>query len=182
MAYHTIHQLRIVSRIYTRHTRINLFQPGPLYALSNLTAATAIGIAVPTWLWFWLISSASRARYVSDVLPSLFFGTIIAVTFVWPLLGAHRLLIREKQRLQDEVGRRMGSTIGALNEAVDADEVGGAAGALTNMLNGLIVEQGVINKLRTWPWQPGTVGGVGIAYLAPLIIWLLQRLLGRLGV
>ena len=32
LVYHTLHQLRTVDVIYTKHTRINLFQQGPLYA------------------------------------------------------------------------------------------------------------------------------------------------------
>jgi hypothetical protein len=37
--YHTIHQLREINRIFTRHTRINLFRMKPLYAFSSVTAS-----------------------------------------------------------------------------------------------------------------------------------------------
>ncbi len=182
IAYHTLHQLRLVSLIYTRHTRINLFQQGPLYALSNLAALSAIGISIPTTLWYWLISSASSSLALPDLFSSIFFAAIIVVTFVWPLAGAHRLLEREKQRLLDEVGRRMEATIQQLHGQIDAGELGTGRGALAETLNGLMIEQGVIQKLRTWPWQTGAAGSVGVALLAPLVIWLIQRLLSRLGI
>jgi hypothetical protein len=44
--YHTVHQLRLVSQIYSQWTRVNLFQLGPLHAFSQLTARTALGIIV----------------------------------------------------------------------------------------------------------------------------------------
>jgi hypothetical protein len=50
MVYHTLHQLRMVSAIYTQHTRINVFEQGPLYVLSGLTARTAIGISIVTYV------------------------------------------------------------------------------------------------------------------------------------
>ena len=41
--YHTIHQFRVISRIYTRHTRVRLLHLGPLYAFSRVTQQTTIG-------------------------------------------------------------------------------------------------------------------------------------------
>ena len=48
--YHTIHQLRVINRIYTRHTRVNLFRMGPLYAFSSVTALTAVSLTLPTYV------------------------------------------------------------------------------------------------------------------------------------
>jgi hypothetical protein len=182
LAYHTIHQLRTVSRIYTEHTRINLFQVGPLYALSNLAARTAIGISVPTYFWFWLNFASPSGLSLSDILLAVFFSTIIVVTFIWPLLGAHRLLEREKQRLQDEVARRIETTMAAFHNHIDTGQPDDARGALKNTLDGLVIEQGVIQRLRTWPWQTQTISGVGAALLLPMTIWIIQRLLQRLGI
>ena len=44
-----------------------LFQIGPLYALSNLAARTAIGISVPTYLWFWLNFASPSGLSLSDI-------------------------------------------------------------------------------------------------------------------
>jgi len=181
VAYHTIHQLHMVSLIYTKHTRINLFQLGPMYTLSNLAARTAIGIALPTYLWFWLNFSAPSGLSLSDVIPAIFFGSIILVTFIWPLLGAHRLLEREKQRLLDEIAQRIETTITELHNRIDTGELDDKRGVLKDTLDGLVIEQGVIHKLRTWPWRTETVSSVGAAFLLPIIIWVFQRMLTRLG-
>jgi hypothetical protein len=72
--YHTLHQLRLVSTIYTRHTRINLFQQGPLYAFSSLTARTAIGIGLPTYVWFQANSAYGMGTSASDIIQTVFLG------------------------------------------------------------------------------------------------------------
>ena len=182
VAYHTIHQLRMVSQIYTTHTRINLFQVGPLYALSNLAARTAIGISVPTYLWFWLNFASPSGLSPSDIFLAIFFSTIIVVTFIWPLLGAHQLLDREKQRLRDEVARRIEQTMAALHAHIDSGQPDDTRGALKNTLDALVIEQGVIQKLRTWPWQTEAISSVAAAFLVPMIVWVIQRWLQRLGV
>jgi hypothetical protein len=180
LVYHTIHQLRMVNAIYTNHTRINLFQLGPMYALSRLTARTAIGLGIPTYLWFQVASSSSSGTSPSDLFETGLMGAVIVATFVWPLWGAHSLLEREKQRLQDEAALRIEATIAVLHGRVDSADLQ-ERGALKDTLEGLVTEQRVIDKLRTWPWRTETVSGVGLAFLLPIIIWIVQRVLERLG-
>ena len=180
VVYHTVHQLRMVSEIYTHHTRINLFQLGPMYALSGLAARTAIGIGIPTYIWFQVNSVSSVGVSPADIFETIFMGIIIVATFIWPLWGAHNLLEREKQRLQDEVARRIEATIATLHNRVDTGDLKDR-GPLKETLDGLVAEQGVIDKLRTWPWRTETVRGLGLAFLLPIIIWVVQRVLERLG-
>jgi hypothetical protein len=179
--YHTLHQLRLVNTIYTQHTRINLFQQGPLYAFSSLTARTAIGVGLPTYVWFQANSEYGMGTSASDIIQTVFLGGLIVVTFLWPLLGAHRLLAREKQRLQDEVGRRIEATLAILHQRADSSDLQDFA-AQGGVLDRLLTEQGVIDKLRTWPWRTETVGGLGVAFFVPIVIWVVQRILERLGV
>jgi hypothetical protein len=181
LVYHTLHQLRMVNAIYTEHTRINLFQRGPLYTLSGLTARTAIGIGIPTYAWFQANSASAPGTSAYDIIQTVFLSIVMIVTFIWPLVGAHNLLEREKQQLQDEVGRRMEAALSTLHRQVDSGEPG-ERGALKETLDLLMTEQGVIDKLRTWPWQTGTVSGLGVAFLVPVLIWIVQRVLERLGI
>ena len=179
--YHTIHQLRMVNEIYTHHTRINLFHAGPMYALSRLAARTAIGLIIPTYLWSQVGTDASAGEADVGIFEATFYGVMIALTFVWPLLGVHVRLEKEKERLKDEVARRVEATIAELHRRVDSGDMQDR-NALKVTLDGLVAEQGVIDKLRTWPWQTQTISGVGAAFLLPLFIWLVQRLLERMGV
>jgi hypothetical protein len=179
--YHTFHQLWMVNAIYTRYTRINLFQPGPLYALSTLTALTAIGLAIPTYTWFQFDRIASGTTSPSSIFETLVLSIVIILTFIWPLAGAHNLLDREKQRLQDEVGQRVEATIGALQSRIDAGELADS-GALKETLDVLVTAQGTISRLRTWPWRTETVSSVVLTFLLPILIWIVQRVLERVGV
>jgi hypothetical protein len=179
--YHTLHQLRLVSTIYTRHTRINLFQQGPLYAFSSLTARTALGIGLPAYVWFQANREYGMGTSASDIIQTGFLGGLIVVTFGWPLLGAHRLLEREKQRLRDEVGRRIEATLATLHQQADTGDLQDFA-AQGGVLDRLLTEQGVIDKLRTWPWRTETVGGLGLAFFVPIVIWIVQRILERWGI
>ena len=179
--YHTLHQLRTVNEIYTRYTRINLFHLGPIYALSSLAARTAIGIAIPTYAWFQLASLSAVGNSPSDIFETIILAFIGIATFIWPLLGAHSLLEREKQRLKDEVAQRIEATIASLHGSVDTAALENR-GPLKDTLEGLVAEQGVVDKLRTWPWRTETVSGLGFAFLLPILIWVVQRILERLGI
>jgi hypothetical protein len=181
VVYHTLHQLRMVNAIYTRHTRINIFEQGPLYTLSSLTARTAIGIAIPTYLWFQADTLLDSSTSAADIFETVFLGIVVLITFIWPLWGAHTLLEKEKQRLKDEVARRIEATIAVLHRSVDTADMQ-HRGELKETMEALVAEQGVVDKLRTWPWQTGTVSGLGLAFLVPIIIWVVQRLLERLGI
>jgi hypothetical protein len=180
LVYHTLHQLLMVNTIYTRHTRINLFQLGPLYALSGLTARTALGIGIPAYIWFQANSVSIQGMTIPDIIQAVFLGVIVVVAFIWPLGGAHRLLETEKQRLQDDVAGRIEATIATLHRRADSGELDNFA-AQKSVLDGLLAEQGVIDKLRTWPWRTETVRGLGVAFFLPIVIWLVQRILERLG-
>ncbi|MDQ5825874.1 MAG: hypothetical protein M3441_16900 [Chloroflexota bacterium] len=178
--YHTIHQLRLVNLLYTHYTRINLFQLGPLYALSGLAARTAIGLAIPTYLWVQVNTTTATKDTAATIFESAFLGLVIVATFVWPLWGAHRLLQQEKQRLKDAAASRVEATIAQLHDRVDSHDLRDGD-VLKDVLDGLVTEQGLVDKLPTWPWQPELARGVGAAFLLPLFIWFVQRLLERLG-
>ena len=183
LVYHTLHQLHMVNVIYTKHTRINVFRLGPLYALSGLTARTAIGIGIPTYIWFQANSLSAHSAPVSNIIQTILLSLTVIATFVWPLVGAHNLLEKEKQRLQDSLAGRIESVIDALNSRVDTGTREPATMAeLQQTLDALVIEQGVVDRLRTWPWRTGTLSGVGVAFILPLVIWIVQRLLERFGI
>jgi hypothetical protein len=183
LVYHTLHQLHMVNVIYTKHTHINVFRLGPLYALSGLTARTAIGIGIPTYIWFQVNSMSGQGATISNITQTVLFSITVVVTFIWPLVGAHNLLEKEKQHLQDSVAGRIEAAIQALNSRVDSSTgEPRPVSELQQTLDALVTEQAVIDKLRTWPWRTGTLGSVGLAFLLPIFIWLVQRLLERFGI
>jgi hypothetical protein len=99
---------------------------------------------------------------------------------VWPLLGAHRLLQQAKARRKSEVAWRMEAVTDKLHHRVDTDDMHGMD-ALKDAIDGLVAEQSALDKVSTWPWAPETVRLVVTALLLPIVFWVIQRVLERLG-
>lgn len=178
--YRTVRQLRIVSRIYAQHTHIDLFRLGPLYAFSTLTARTALSIMFALYVWFAVDPSPLLANVPFAGAVAL-FGLAAIVTFARPLLDLHELLSQEKRRLQDENGEQIKHIVAELHRTAASGEYAQAA-QIEAVMNSLVAEREVLEKLRTWPWETETARLVVTATLLPMLLWLIQRLLERLGI
>ncbi|MDQ3705289.1 MAG: hypothetical protein M3437_08730 [Chloroflexota bacterium] len=178
--YRTVRQLRLVSHIYAQHTRIDLFRLGPLYAFSTLTARTALSIMFALYVWFAVDPSPILAN-VPFAGAVAAFGLAALITFARPLLDLHELLAQEKRRLQDENGEQLKNIVAELHQRTGAGEYS-RAGELEAAMNSLIAERDVLTRLRTWPWETETARLVVTAAMLPMLLWLVQRLLERLGI
>ena len=182
LIYHTIRQFTTVSRIHAAATRINLFQPGPLYAFSGLTARTALGYLFIVDFTFLSMREFMREQANDPVTLALSTSIVLlaVLTFVLPLLGMHRRMVEEKGRLESEANRRLEAAIAELHRRVDA----GGFNDMTELyraIGSLEIERDVLAKFSTWPWQPGTLRIVISPVLLPVSAWLIQRLLERFG-
>jgi hypothetical protein len=175
--YHTIRQLRLVSRIYTQHTNVNIFETGPLYALSRVTAITAVAL-----LFFFYLNITLRSQ-LQGAGPAIAGGATILLAvaaFVWPLFGGHTLLQQEKARWKGEVARRMEAVARELHRRTDAGDYSEMAN-MNDAIDSLVKERGVLDKVSTWPWEPETLRVVVTALLLPVVYWIATRVLERLG-
>jgi hypothetical protein len=179
VVYHTVRQLRLISRIYTQHTRISILETSSLYALSRVTAITAITLFLLTSSFLILAVNWQQDQFQNAMVGVLFYLLALG-TFVWPLLGAHQLLQEEKTRRKSEVARRLEAVTAEMHHRVDTRELQGMD-ALKDALDGLVVEQSVLDKASTWPWEPETVRAVATALLLPVALWIITRVLERLG-
>jgi hypothetical protein len=174
--YHTIHQLRTTNLIYTKYTRVVLLRMTPLYALSSLTALTAVSLAAITYGWIALNPGLS-AEPISWAIVVPITALAIAA-FVWPLLGIHRLLVEEKGRLLDECSLRLEATIAELHRRVDSERLE-RMDDLNQTIASLGMELNLLEGVPTWPWQPETVRLLITALALPLGLWLAQLVLQR---
>lgn len=181
LAYHTIHQLVLISRIYTQHARINIYQLQPLYALSIPGAFTGIGIIVYIYMWFATSASASASPAIGpvEIGLSVSFAAVAGATFTLPLLGAHRRLVAEKNQRLAEASSRFEALTEELLRDLDGRRLG-KMDHLSKALSNLEIVQNGIRRIPTWPWQAGAVRGLLAALLLPVVIWIIQLLLGRL--
>jgi len=176
LVYHTMQQLRLVSHIYATQALVNLFDLSPLYAFSGLTSQAAVGLIIYNYLWF-----ATAPELLSQPLGigfGVFYAVVAAVTFVWPLLGIHRRLVEEKQRLIRECSQRLAATIAELHSRVDAGELH-SRDQLHDTMAGLEIEWSALTRIPTWPWQPETLRVFITALLLPGAVFLLQFVLQR---
>jgi hypothetical protein len=182
LVYHTVHQLVWVSRIYKEYARINIYQLQPLYALSLPGAYTALGLIFFVYgLWVMTGTADAMANSI-QIGITLFLAGIAALTFAWPLWGAHRRLVKEKEaRLAGASSRFEAATL-ELHRRLDSGHLA-HMDDLNKAVATLEIEQNTLRRIPTWPWQPGAVRAVVAALLLPVAVWTIQTLLGRvLGV
>jgi hypothetical protein len=183
--YHTIWQLRLMQRIYTDHTQVHLFEAGPLYAFSRLTARTATGLVLLAYVEIPVLPEEWRTHpgYGGLAHYGLILGIIVVavVTFVWPLLGVHQLLAAEKEQRQTALAQRMDAAISELQRPLEASELGPVeVTRRKEALDTLVLAVNEVQKISTWPWRTGTVGGLVTTILLPLLLWFITRLLGKM--
>ncbi|MGA7733296.1 MAG: hypothetical protein WCD37_18700, partial [Chloroflexia bacterium] len=147
----------------------------------KLTARASLVVIVGLYAWFASDPSPLAANADPNyILILMSLGSIALLAFVQPLLGLHGLLVAAKQSLQEENGRQLEIAIAQLHSRVSGGELGEAE-KLESALNGLIAEREVLEKLRTWPWEPDTARVVITATLLPLVLWVIQRVLDQLA-
>lgn len=179
MLYHTVRQMRLVGRIHALAPAIDLYQPAPLYAFSNLTARTGIGLLLLlTPSFFFIPAGATGLDYAVFVGWFTILIGIAGAAFVLPLQGIHGRIAEEKRRLEAGVGQRLTITSQALHRSIDVGDYSQADG-LNKTLASLIAERDLVHKLSTWPWRPGTVGTMASALALPIVLWLVTRFLGN---
>ena len=178
LAYHTFHQLAQISRIYTNHARINIYQLQPLYALSLPGAFTAIGIILFVYTWFAISAAASQVAGPVEIGLTVSFAAIAGATFALPLLGAHRRLAAEKNRRLAEASLRFEAATEQLHRQLDGLRLRQMDDP-NKALASIEIEQNALRRIPTWPWQPGAVRGLVAALLLPIAVWAIQLLLAR---
>jgi hypothetical protein len=175
--YHTYHQLRLIGHIYTEHTRIDLDQVQPLFHFSRVSALTAVGLLLLPYGWY-----ATVPGLITDAAGIAFgvlFPAFALLSFLWPLVGAHNLLVDAKDRALAENSAILQRMRVVLYGRASGGELGDAS-ALNDALTALRAERQAILTSPTWPWQPGTPRGVVAALLLPVAVWLIQWVIEQL--
>jgi hypothetical protein len=177
--YYVFHKLPLVSRIYTQHTRVNIFGTSSLHALSRVGAIMTLTLSIILYLYLtywinWQLDNPSDAVVILISIPIAF------MMFVWPLLGAHRLLEKERTRRKSQVAQRLEAVTDELHRRTDAGDYSDMA-SMNDAIDSLIKEQNALDKVSTWPWEPDTVRAVVTALLLPVVLWAVTRVLERLG-
>ena len=161
--YHTYHQLRLISHIYTEHARIDLDQSRPLYNFSQVSAWTAIGLLVLPYGWYATVPGLIRDPV--GIGFGALFPIFAAIAFISPLVGVHRLLVDAKERALAENAMALKTARTELYQLVETHELV-ATSELNDTLIALRSERQALEHTPTWPWQPDTLRTVDRRHLA----------------
>jgi hypothetical protein len=156
----SIRQLRMVGKLHTRATNINLLKLEPAHAFSTLTARTGIGIILLLIFAYFLDPAG--------------FGTALDIFF----MGMRDHLEEEKQRVLNETSDLLQMTSTSFHSKInnrDFDELGG----METAISALIRERELLENIPTWPWDTRTIRGFVSALLLPIFLWFVTRLLER---
>jgi len=175
--YHSVRQLRLVNRTVKMVNEFNLFQLEPVYAFSRLTAQTGIA-----WI---ILMSLTLLTFPIEVAPlpviAFMFGQtcLSLAAFILPLWFVNQRLVSEKRRMIADLNQRTKSTLDRLHHALD-NNTREEFEKLNDALAGLNTEREILNKISTWPWRQGVFRGFLSAIVLPIVLFLLQLILGNL--
>jgi hypothetical protein len=170
--YHTIHQLRAINFSYTHFTGVNLFNQSDLYIFSSLAASTAIGLSLSTPIWLLMDNGP-----VNLVITSV-FGLFSVVIFVWPLLGAHRILSDQKEQMLRQSNQKKEQLVQELFDRLERQDLNGIE-ALEKAFSSLEKGHAMLEDVSTWPWRTRTLRQIAGAILLPITIWVIQYFLSQ---
>ena len=174
--YHTIRQLRLVSQTVVKVSTFDLFRLDPVYAFSRLTAQTGVA-------WIFLLSISlllfpSGLNPIPIILLSAFQISLALAAFVLPLWSVHKRLATEKRSLLADISSRVQAASRRLHRHLDEDDLT-RIGDVKDAFAALAAEHAVVDKIPTWPWRAGTLGGILSALALPIVLFLIQRILQR---
>ncbi|HSG25985.1 MAG TPA: hypothetical protein VLA32_07685 [Anaerolineales bacterium] len=170
--FHTVHQLRAISFSYAHVTEVNLFHQSDLYAFSSLAASTAIGLSLSTPIWL-LMDNGPINLAITSV-----FALFSVVIFVWPLLGAHRILRDQKEQMLRQSDQKKEQLIQELFARLERQDLNGIE-ELEKAFSSMEKGQAMLQAVSTWPWQTGTLRQIAGAILLPITIWVIQYFLNQ---
>lgn len=173
----SIRQLRMVSRLHARATKINLLELRPAHAFSGLTARTGAGVILVLIVGY--VSDPLTSASAIDLLLSVATALLSLAVFVVPIIGIRDRIEEEKERALHETNDLLRAASDRLHNRVRSDNYQGM-GDTNDAIEALIRERGLIEKISTWPWDPRTLRGFASALLLPIFLWLVTRLLERL--
>ena len=173
----SLRQLIVISRLHDAARDVDPLRPGPTYAFSNFTVR--MGLVMLLWGYAWLLAdiqsgTEAAVAYLTDFVTM----AIAAAFFVVPLWGMHRRLVTERDRLLDAADSRLERMIAELHRRADALDFRDAD-PLSKTIGSLISERDVILKAPTWPWRPGTLNTFISLLAAPIVLFVVTRILER---
>ncbi len=175
--YRMLHQMRWVNRAYAMIKKLDLFNLGPIYALSTFTATMSLIFLV-------ILYSNLLQDPLYFTVGFYFWGSVVVSAvalagFVLPLLGINHRLVDAKAALMRESGEEVSSAFQRLAGQQKSKKLENIVNT-RQLVDAVVRKREYIQNIPTWPWQPATLRSMGLGVGLPVLIWLVQQGLGRL--
>lgn len=170
----SIYRIAEMRRLHTHHLRVDVFHPEPLFSQTSVAARGGLTLILYTLAW--IATVPGGLENFGFIALATLINLFAVALYVIPLLRLHGLLDDEKRRLIGDAYDRVRSVSDRLHTAVgsldlrDVDPLGKGLAALQT-------EIALLERVSTWPWHPELSRVTLTAFLAPVLLWVLQRLL-----
>lgn len=159
-----------------KNMKINIFNPQPIYALSRY--ASLIGIILLIALYgLQLIVFPSLLFTPSGVFLQIVAVAVALSLFFVPLADVNRGMHRAKEGLLSELGEDLTKVQQRAHNSI-ARKTYTNISDMRNAVSMLKEEMEIVQKVRTSPWQTETLRNLFTPLLIPILVYLLQRVLG----
>ena len=109
-------------------------------------------------------------------------GAVVALAvllvFVVPLVGLRNKISAEKDVHLKLIAEDLNQVSGKLRAALGKNDLD-ALGKLRDGQEALNFQRNEVRHVRAWPWNTATLRGFASAFVLPIVIWLITRLLER---
>jgi hypothetical protein len=165
-----------VSKIYQLVEHIDLYNLGPIYALSSFMGKASLILLFI--LYSNLVSDPNNLQ-ISGFLQGSFAISIVALAgFILPLLGINRRLVAAKAQLMQESGSQVRAAFDRLSKEQASKSLANI-GNTRQLVDAVVRKREYIQGIPTWPWQSGTFRNLLLGVFLPIMIWLVQQVLLR---
>jgi len=170
--FNSVRRLLLIVSFHKQIKQVDIFNLDPLRAFSRYTSSTAIGM---------VLTVVVNQPFITDTEGLIFFVLFVLVSvavFITPLVGLRNLISTERDRLLSELMADLKSIAQKISTAIRANQEE-KLGRLKSGMDSLLLYKEELLKIKTWPWNTGTIRGFSSAFLLPIFLWLITRLLER---
>jgi hypothetical protein len=165
-------QLILVNRLYNEVKDVNLFSLWPIYALSRYGYTLALFFILLTVTFDLILILITGNGFGLAIIAYTLIISI--VVFLAPLFGISARLRREKEQDLQRLGVQLDQVFRETEAAVRRRQLGKVP-ALKTAASALKEQIEAVQKVATWPWNPGSLRNLLLPVLLPLVIAVVQR-------
>jgi hypothetical protein len=181
LIYQGVRVLNSVRTAYYLLGEVNLFELQPLYAFTSVSTISGLFwllIMNMNILGNYILATSTDSAIILSILLLTPLVPLAIFSFLYPTWGIHRRIQNKKEVALRENGRQIEKTHRQLYQHLNKNDHK-KSGDLEKSLNSLYKMREQIERIPTWPWNPGAFRNFLSAVFLPLGLWLIQQLIVR---